>query len=312
MSVNLEGGLFPGAITPLNADYSIDFPALERYLDWLAGQTPRGIAINVDVSEGPHFFPEEKRAVLETARQVIDGRSLIVAGVSSTFTAAAIKEAQDAQAAGADALQVFPLPAFGAGVLPAELVLNHFEALSNAVDIPMVIVHLGKRIGGPGYSREILEGLGQIKGVAGLKEASWVLDEFRISAEALHGTGVTLLTGNDRLFTESLLNGAVGALIGLGTIGVAEQKQLIDFGREGRFTEMAEVGARLQPLADALFADPVRDVRARIKYALCVAGVLDNDIVRPPLLPISEAEKSAIRTALQFAQLEIMEGVQVA
>ena len=71
----------------------------------------------------------------------------------------------------------------------------------------------------------------------------------------------------------------------------------------GDFNEAREIGCRLQPLADVIFAPPVTDYRARTKEALKMLGVLDNTTVRPPLLPIAESEREVIRRALKSAGL---------
>jgi 4-hydroxy-tetrahydrodipicolinate synthase len=57
------------------------------------------------------------------------------------------------------------------------------------------------------------------------------------------------------------------------------------------------------PLAEALFARPVRNYRARIKEALRLLGVLPNAAVRPPLLPLEEAERRAVAGALSGLKL---------
>ena len=73
--------------------------------------------------------------------------------------------------------------------------------------------------------------------------------------------------------------------------------------QRGDFNEARELGCRLQPLADVIFAPPVTDYRARTKEALKLLGVLDNTTVRPPLLPVAENEREVIRRALQAAGL---------
>ena len=73
--------------------------------------------------------------------------------------------------------------------------------------------------------------------------------------------------------------------------------------QRGDIAEARELGARLQPLADVIFAPPVTDYRARTKEALKMLGVLESTTVRPPLLSIAEAERATIQHALQRAGL---------
>ena len=73
--------------------------------------------------------------------------------------------------------------------------------------------------------------------------------------------------------------------------------------QRGNIEEARELGSRLQPLADVIFAPPVTDYRARTKEALKMLEILENATVRPPLLPISTVECEAVRQALQKAGL---------
>ena len=114
---------------------------------------------------------------------------------------------------------------------------------------------------------------------------------------------ITFLTGNDNFICESFILGAEGALLGFSTIGTREQVNMLKAVQRGDFAEARELGACLQPLADAIFAPPVTDYRARTKEALKMLGVLDNTTVRPPLLPVSHNEREVIQRALRAAGL---------
>jgi 4-hydroxy-tetrahydrodipicolinate synthase len=114
---------------------------------------------------------------------------------------------------------------------------------------------------------------------------------------------ITFLTGNDNFICESFILGAEGALLGFSTLGTREQVQMLEAVRRGDINEARELGTRLQPLADIIFAPPITDYRARTKEALKMLGILENTTVRPPLLPIPESEHETIRHALQSAGL---------
>ena len=84
--------------------------ALRSYIGWVVEQGPVALAINVDTGEGPHLTHDEKVRVLTIVRDVTD--LPIVAGLAGPSTDAAVRQARDFQAAGADALLVFPIPAY--------------------------------------------------------------------------------------------------------------------------------------------------------------------------------------------------------
>ena len=109
MTLNLNG-LIPATVLPMHADGSIDEPALRSYIGWVVEQGPVALAINVDTGEGPHLTHDEKVRVLEIVGDVTD--LPIVAGLAGPSTDAAVRQAKDFKAAGADALLVFPIPAY--------------------------------------------------------------------------------------------------------------------------------------------------------------------------------------------------------
>jgi 4-hydroxy-tetrahydrodipicolinate synthase len=102
--------------------------------------------------------------------------------------------------------------------------------------------------------------------------------------------------------------GCTGALIGFGSIMVAEQVGMIDAWREGRIDEARELGRRVQRLADAIFAAPVANYRARTKEGLAMLGVLEDTSVRPPLLPLGERERDELRDVL--VEVGLLSGVK--
>src|SRR6476469_4632703 len=109
MSLNLDG-LIPATVLPMDADGQIDEPALSSYIAWVAGQGPVALAINVDTGEGPHLTHDEKVRVLHVVRETTD--LPIVAGLAGPSTEAAVRQAKDFKAAGANALLVFPITAY--------------------------------------------------------------------------------------------------------------------------------------------------------------------------------------------------------
>ncbi len=146
----------------------------------------------------------------------------------------------------------------------------------------------------------------EIPNVVAIKEASFDAVRFvqtrRVLDEAPRR--ITLLTGNDNFILESFLLGATGALIGFGTIAIAEQIEMLRYVANGDLEAATEVNERaVRPLADGLFAPPVRNYRARMKEALRLLGVIPNATMRPPLLDLDYAEREAVKRAVETIPL---------
>ena len=305
-------GIIPAIVTPMTSEGEIDLPALKRYAAWLADQGPVALAVNVDTGEGPHLTPDEKRQTLETVAEGVAGKCKVVGGVAGPSTAQGVTNARAAQSAGAEALLVFPIPAFLGQPLNPEVPYRYHAAIAEAVDLPLILFQLQPVLGGVLYTTEILHKLITIPSVAAIKEASFDAMRFLQVKAALDSASrkITFLTGNDNFICESFILGAEGALLGFSTLGTREQVNMLAAIQRGDIAEARELGARLQPLADIIFSPPVTDYRARTKEALKMLGALDNTTVRPPLLPISDSERETIRGALQNAGLLSPVGTQ--
>ncbi len=294
--LDLEG-LIPATVLPMTEDGDADPIVLRRYVRWVAGQGPVALAVNADTGEGPQLSRTERRRVLDVVREAVDVP--IIAGLGGPSTRSAVEEAEDYRAAGADAVLVFPVPAFQGDHLDPRVPLEYHRAIAE-VGLPLVVFQLQPALGGVLYERDTLAQLLAIDGVVALKEASFDRARCRevVAVAGSVARPVTVLTGNDNFILESLELGCGGALVGFGSVMVAEQVAMIRAWRTGQVHEARRLGERIQRLADAVFAVPVGSYRARLKQCLVLLGVLDRAHVRPPLLPVSPRERASIERVL--------------
>ena len=294
--LDLEG-LIPATVLPMHADGSIDEAGLRTYIRWVVDQGPVALAINVDTGEGPHLTHEEKIRVLEVVRETTD--IPIVAGVAGPSTAAAIRQAAEFKAAGADAFLVFPIPAYLSEPLDPRVPVAYHEAIAE-VGLPLILFQLQPALAGLNFEPDTLRAMASVEGVVAIKEASFDARRFVDTARLLEDLPrpITLLTGNDNFILESFLLGATGALIGFGAVMTKEQVAMIDAWNAGRIDEAMALGRRVQRLADVVFARPVGDYRVRLKECLRILGVLDAAHVRLPLLGIDDAERAFLTSVL--------------
>jgi len=303
MSLNLRG-IVPACIVTFDADGRFDEPAYRRYLQWLLPQGPVALAINADTGEGPHLWPDERERVLRVAVDVA-GDVPVVAGLSATFTAQAVEEAKRAEGAGASGLLVFPIPAYQGTPLDPAIPVAYHEAVARGCGLPLVAFQLQPALGGVIFSEETLRRIAAIDSVVALKEASFdarLYLQTRRMIERLERP-IDLLTGNDNFVYESLVMGAEGALIGFGTLATDLQVEMVRLTRVDRWDEARAIWERILPLEEQVYAQPVRDYRARTKVALQHLGVIESTAMRPPLSEVSETAAAAVRAALDAAGL---------
>jgi 4-hydroxy-tetrahydrodipicolinate synthase len=253
-------GLIPATVLPMTADGAIDEPGLRRYVRWIAAQGPVALAVNADTGEGPNLDARERVRVIEIAREETD--LPLVTGLFDP------DEAEDALRAGAEAALVFPVA--------DDIVGYHREIADHGIGV--IAFQLQTALGGVEYSRETIEAVTALDGVIAIKEASFDRDRF---TETVKISAKPVLTGNDNFVLESFELGSTGALVGFGAVHTAEQVAMIAAWQGGDVDEARAASARLQPIADAIFAPPVTEYRRRLKELLVAQGVIDVAHMRP-------------------------------
>jgi len=298
-------GIIPATVLPLTSSFQIDEDTLKDYVKWLIKSRIGGLAVNVDTSEGPHLYMEEKLRVLRIVKNVVGDSVPLIGGLQANFTSQAVEAARETKEAGADAVLAFPIATFYGSPLPPEIPYAYHKAIASEAEVPIVLFQLQKDLGGAEYTAECLVELTEIEGVIAIKEASFDAMKFLNTMRLLKSQPrqISVLTGNDNFIFESLVLGADGALIGFGTLATDLQVEMHELVEKERYKEARQIANRLQPLADVIFASPVRNYRARIKEALAMQGVLKHAYMRPPLTTISKEERDVVRQALKKAEL---------
>jgi 4-hydroxy-tetrahydrodipicolinate synthase len=292
-------GIIPATIVPMRSDYSIDFSAYRRYLDWLISLGPVGLAVNVDTGEGPYLTPDERREVIRVTRDAAKGCCKIVAGCGGPATSAAVANARDAREAGADALLVFPTPAFLNDPLDPQIVYDYHKAVADACGLPLVVFQLAPLFGGVNYTPEALAEALKLPQVIALKDASFDAARFTATRDIVRRANhkITLLTGNDNFLLESFLLGAEGGLLGYGAVGAGLLIELLAAVKQRAFDRAVDLQERVQGFCDYVYGRPIGDYRARCKVALVHMGLLQpaGTYVRPPYRSLWEGEKDRAR-----------------
>ena len=299
-------GIMPANILPFTADLSIDEPAYRKHLRWLADQRGvTGIVANGHAAEVSSLSREERRRALAVALDEVGSTCPVVAGVYSDGTAEAVELARDAKAAGAAGVLVFPPTLFMWGAqLKPDMVLRHFSEIAAKADLPIIVFEYPPA-SGIGYSAETLARLADIPQVAAVKDWSNEIVAFEQNLRALRATGrpVAMLSSFTMSLMATFLLGADGAISGMGSVAADLQAELFAACQKGDLDGARRVNDRLAPLVGVFYAPPFVDMHNRMKEALVLLGRIPAAHVRPPLTPVSDAERQAIKRALTAAGL---------
>jgi len=293
-------GVMPANILPFKADLSIDEPAYRGHLRWLAdARGVTGIVANGHASEVSSLSREERKHSLAIALDEIAGRCPVIAGVYADGTAEAVELARDARAAGAAGILLFPPTLFMWGAqLKPDMVIRHYQEVAT-VGNPIVVFEYPPA-SGIGYAPETLARLAEIPQVAAVKDWSNDIVAYERNLRALRATGrpVALLSSCTMSLMATFLLGADGAISGMGSVTADLQAELFEACGKGDLDGARRINDRLDPLVRVFYAPPFVDMHNRMKEALVLLGRIPAAHVRPPLTPVSPAERETIRRAL--------------
>ncbi|QPM90849.1 dihydrodipicolinate synthase family protein [Pseudooceanicola algae] len=132
-------GILPVAPTPFLDDGNIDVEGMKNVIDCLIDQGVDAICILANYSEQFVISDEERALLTKVSLDHCAGRVPVIVTISHFSTRIAIERAKYAQSLGASMLMMMP-PYHGVGLVPAaEGIYEHFAAVSDAVDIPIMI-----------------------------------------------------------------------------------------------------------------------------------------------------------------------------
>ncbi|MEJ2649449.1 MAG: 4-hydroxy-tetrahydrodipicolinate synthase, partial [Sedimentisphaerales bacterium] len=163
--------MFTGAmvalITPFQ-DGEIDFQTLDELVNFQVESGIDAIVPAGTTGESPTLSHEEHKQVIERIVEVVAGQIPVIAGAGSNSTAEAIELATFAKQIGADAtLQVTPYY----NKPTQEGFYQHFKAIAEEVDLPIVLYNIPGRCGA-GMTPETIARLSEIENIVAIKEAT--------------------------------------------------------------------------------------------------------------------------------------------
>jgi 4-hydroxy-tetrahydrodipicolinate synthase len=298
-------GIVAAPALPMLPDASIDWDSLRSYLAWIAKQRPTAIAMNMDASEGPSLTRDEMLEVVRASREAINGACPLVSGLIVGSTADAVAFGKELKGAGAQGLAIFPpFPTFLGNPVPAQMIYDYHKAIADGVDLPLIAFQFPKAWG-PDFPPETLRELVKIPQLIGLKEASFDTTKTleTIDTARTLPRKIGIMTGSDTFILEAMIFGCDGALIGFAGTATDQLIRMHKAAVAKDFDTAFEIWRRLGPLARYCWRAPIRDYRPRMKEVLVMQGMIAHATVRPPQLPVDDAERVELRRLAEQAGL---------
>jgi len=278
-------GSFVALVTPMLADGSLDFNALEELIDWQIESGTNGIVAVGTTGESATVSAKEHLKILEKTIDFVRGRVPVVAGTGANSTQEAIELSQKAAELGADyALLVTPYY----NKPNQEGLFQHFIKIADSVDISQILYNVPSRTACDLKPETVLK-LATHQNIVGIKEAfdsSERLSELiRISNSIADQKYFSVFSGDDPSFNSFMAKGGHGVISVAANIVPKYISQICSLNLSNQFDDAKELNSILNNLYELLF---VESNPIPVKWMLNKMGRIQTGI-RLPLVPFNEA-----------------------
>ncbi|MEW6075219.1 MAG: 4-hydroxy-tetrahydrodipicolinate synthase [Candidatus Omnitrophota bacterium] len=286
--------MFKGSIVAIVTPFKngkVDEKKLKELIEFHIANGTCGIVPCGTTGESATLSFEEHDRVIEITIEQSKKRVPVIAGTGSNSTEEAIMLTRHAQKAGADAsLQVSPYYN-----RPTQRGLfEHFKAIAQAVDIPLILYNIASRTGVNIEPETIAKLAKECKNIVGVKEASGSLDQMA-RIKALCPDSFSLISGDDSLTLAVLSIGGTGVISVVANIVPKDVAELVASFEKGNIRKAQELHYKLLPLIKAIFIEtnPIP-----VKAAMGLLGMCEPDL-RLPMCPMAPENEEKLKKALR-------------
>ena len=281
-------------VTPFTEDLTVDYPAMERLLDFQLENGTDAVVVCGTTGEAASMSYEERLRVIEAVVRRVDGRIPVIAGTGSNNTANAITLSRDAVLAGADALLVVT-PFYNKATQTG--LVRHYTAIADAAARPVILYHVPSRTGVK-CTAETYAALAKHPNIVGVKEAGGDLALVQKTRE-LCPEDFYIWSGNDDETAPMMLFGGQGVISVAANIVPREMHRLTEACRSGDFTAAGNMQLKLRKLCEALFweVNPIP-----VKTALAIMGRC-QEVFRLPMCEMEPENRERLKAVLAEYEL---------
>ena len=284
-------GSLVALITPFR-DGAVDETAFQEHVAWQIGQGTHGLVPIGTTGECPALAEDEQERLIKLCVEVAKGRAPVIPGTGFNSTAHTIAATRVAKAAGADAALIV-CPYYNKPT--QEGLYQHFKAVHDAVDIPIVIYNIPGR-SSVDMSNATMARLAKLPNVVGVKDATNDLARPLRTREAI-GPKFCMLSGEDHTALAFLVQGGDGCISVTANVAPRACADMHGAFQKGDVARAMQINQRLLPLNDALFAETSP---APVKFAASLLGKSTAEVRLPLVVPMAETQEK-VRSAMRHA-----------
>jgi len=286
-------GIFVPHITPFTHEGELDIKALRACVSFWLESGVSGLAPCGSNGEAPYLSRRERRKVIETVVDEVNGKIPVIAGTGSMSTKETIRLTKDAKDLGVDAALIVTPFYFK---LTNREMREHYRTILETVDLPIVIYNVPKFTGFTLEPSLIYQLVAENEKIIGVKDSSGSIGAIT-EIIRLVGDKISVLAGTADVALPTFLLGGKGAVIAVANVFPTLCSRLYETFKNGKYEEAKRLQKRIS-FANEVLVKKYNQLSA-IKDALRLQG-LPGGYPRKPALPLDSEEKKAVQNLLEI------------
>ncbi|KAG8624785.1 hypothetical protein KVT40_007852 [Elsinoe batatas] len=296
-------GCYVPAITFFDPETDrLDLQAQKAYYAYLANTGLKGLVILGTNAETFLLSREERKTLLQLAREAVPAGFPIIAGVSGHSTSQVLEYISDAYEAGSDYVLLLPCAYFGKQTTPA-VVNKFFDEVAKASPLPIILYNFPAVCNGLDLDSDIITDIAKRNAnVVGVKLTCGSVAKIARLAATFSPSRFAVFGGQSDFLLGGLAVGSTGCIAAFANIFPKSVARLYDLWESGRQDEALQLQQTLS-LAEA----PTKAGIANTKYAAAImtaraAGIQNAARLLAPRRPYEEppaAAKSRIEKTME-------------
>lgn len=286
MELHRLRGLGVAMVTPFDAAGNIDYPALKKLTDYLIEGGTDYLVVQGTTGESPVLSSAEKQQVLNTVKEVNQGRLPIVFGIGGNNTAAVADTFSQFDLSGVDAI-LSASPYYNKPT--QEGIYQHYKVLSEATELPIIVYNVPGRTASNILPETTLRLANDFSNIVAVKEASGNMEQVM---ELIHNrpNDFLIISGDDAITLPIISCGGDGVISVVGNAFPEAFGGMVQAALQGDFVSARELHYKVLPIIASLFSE---GNPAGVKECLAHLGIMSNAL-RLPLVNVSEELKSEL------------------
>lgn len=287
--------IFTGAgcaiITPFTAEGAVDYPALDRLLDFQIDNGTDAIIICGTTGESSTLSEPEHSEVIAHTVKYVNHRVPVIAGTGSNDTQTAIMLSKQAEDDGADAVLVVT-PYYNKATQNG--LKMHFKLIAEAINIPVILYNVPSRTGCNIQPETAVWLARNVENIVAIKEATGNISQIGHLFAIANGD-IDVYSGNDDQIVPLLSLGGKGVISVLSNIAPQQTHDIVQHYLDGDVQTSAKMQLEAMDLINALFCEvnPISVKKAAELMNLCGGSV------RLPLTEIEAANAERLANAMR-------------